>query len=128
MKPQTIDAYIAGFPPEVQPILQQVRATIRAAAPQAEERISYQMPAFFQDGVLAYFGGFKKHIGFYPPVTGDDALLREAAPYAGEKGNLRFPLDRPIPYELIRRIVEARLREKTAKSTKAERLRKGAAQ
>lgn len=112
MKPQTIDDYIAGFPLEVQPILQQVRATIRAAAPQAEEKISYQMPAFFQDGVLAYFGGFRKHIGFYPPVEGDAALVRAAAPYAGEKGNLRFPLDQPIPYELIRRIVEARVTAK----------------
>ncbi|HEY0916398.1 MAG TPA: DUF1801 domain-containing protein [Solimonas sp.] len=116
MKPQTIDEYIAGFPPEVQPILQQVRATIRAAAPQAEERISYQMPAFFQDGVLAYFGGFKKHIGFYPPVEGDAALLRAAAPYAGEKGNLRFPLDQPIPHELIRRIVEARVQARRARA------------
>lgn len=115
MKPQTIDEYIAGFPPEVQPILQQVRATIRAAAPQAEERISYQMPAFFQDGVLAYFGGFKKHIGFYPPVEGDAALLRAAAPYAGEKGNLRFPLDQPIPHELIRRIVEARVQGRSSR-------------
>lgn len=116
MKPQTIDEYIAGFPPEVQPILQQVRATIRAAAPRAEERISYQMPAFFQDGVLAYFGGFKKHIGFYPPVEGDAALLRAAAPYAGEKGNLRFPLDQPIPHELIRRIVEARVQARRARA------------
>lgn len=112
MKPRTIDEYIAGFPPEVQPILQQVRATIRAAAPQASERISYQMPAYFQDGVLAYFGGFKKHIGFYPPVDGDAMLVRDAAPYAGEKGNLRFALDQPIPHDLIRRIVEARVQAK----------------
>jgi len=113
MAARDIDDYIAGFPPEVQKVLQQVRATIRAAAPQATERISYQMPAFFQDGVLAYFGGFRKHIGFYPPVSGDAKLLREAAPYAGEKGNLRFPLDRPVPYDLIRRIVEARLAART---------------
>ncbi len=118
MTSRSIDDYIAGFPPEVQEILQQVRATIRAAAPQAEERISYRMPAFFQDGVLAYFGGFSKHIGFYPPVEGDAALVRAAAPYAGEKGNLRFPLDRPIPHELIRRIVEARVQ---ARSSRARR-------
>ncbi|MDM4772654.1 iron chaperone [Solimonas sp. SE-A11] len=115
MTVRDIDAYIACFPAEVQQVLQQVRATIRAAAPQAEERISYQMPAFFQDGVIAYFGGFRKHIGFYPPVEGDAVLLRAAAPYAGEKGNLRFPLDQPIPYELIGRIVEARVCAKAAR-------------
>ncbi len=109
MTARNIDEYIAGFPPDVQDLLQKVRATIREAAPQAEERISYQMPAFFQDGVLAYFGGFKQHIGFYPPVSGDTKLVREAAPYAGDKGNLRFAYDQPIPYDLIRRIVEARL-------------------
>ena len=109
MTSRDIDEYIAGFPPDVQEVLHKVRAAIRAAAPQATEKISYQMPAFFQDGVLAYFGGFKTHIGFYPPVSGDAKLVREAAPYAGEKGNLRFPLDQPIPYDLIRRIVETRL-------------------
>lgn len=112
MTARDIDEYIAGFPPDVREVLHKVRATIRAAAPQATEKISYQMPAFFQDGVLAYFGGFKKHIGFYPPVSGDAKLVRDAAPYAGEKGNLRFPLDQPIPYDLIRRIVEARLAAK----------------
>lgn len=112
MTARDIDDYIAGFPPDVQEVLHKVRATIRAAAPQAMEKISYQMPAFFQDGVLAYFGGFKQHIGFYPPVRGDAKLVRDAAPYAGEKGNLRFPLDQPIPYDLIRRIVEARLAAK----------------
>jgi len=101
MSAQDIDEYIAGFPPEVQQVLHKVRATLRAVAPQATERISYQMPAFFQDGVLAYYGGFKKHLGFYPP--------------AGEKGNLRFPYDQPIPYDLIRRIVEARLAENKKK-------------
>ena len=112
MSAQNIDEYIAGFPPEVQQVLHKVRATIRAVAPQATERISYQMPAFFQDGVLAYYGGFKKHLGFYPPVRGGAKLERDAAPYAGEKGNLRFPYDQPIPYDLIRRIVEARLAER----------------
>ena len=107
---ESIDAYIAGFPREVQAILKNVRATVRAAAPKAEERISYRMPAFFQDGVLVYFAAFKKHIGLYPPVR--DAKLRASvARYAGPKGNLQFPLDEPIPYTLIRRIVKVRLRE-----------------
>ena len=112
MPARDIDEYIASFPPDVREVLHKVRATIRAAAPQATEKISYQMPAFFQDGVLAYFGGFKKHIGFYPPVRGDAKLVRDAAPYAGEKGNLRFPLDQPIPHDLIRRIVASRVAAK----------------
>jgi uncharacterized protein YdhG (YjbR/CyaY superfamily) len=102
-----VDAYIAGFPAEVQAILQEVRATIRAAAPDADEIISYRMPAYRQGGVLVYFGGFNHHVGLYPPV-GDPELAREAAPYAGEKGNLRFPYDQPIPHDLIRRIVAHR--------------------
>ncbi|AXQ31224.1 hypothetical protein D0B54_22190 [Solimonas sp. K1W22B-7] len=109
MTASNIDEYIAAFPADVQAILQNIRATIRKAAPQATERISYQMPAFFQDGVLAYYGAFRHHIGFYPPVRGDAGLVRDAAAYAGEKGNLRFPFDQAIPYDLIRRIVEARL-------------------
>lgn len=116
MTASNIDEYIAAFPADVQAILQKVRATIREVAPQATEKISYRMPAFMQDGVLAYFGGFKHHIGFYPPVRGDEKLVREASAYAGEKGNLRFPLDQPVPYDLIRRIVEARLAKKNAGS------------
>lgn len=108
--PKGIDEYIAGFPPDVQTVLNKVRATVREAAPDAEERISYRMPAFFQDGVIIYFAAFKKHIGLFPPVT--DAKLRVAlARYAGPKWNLRFPLAEEIPYALIRRVVKARLRE-----------------
>jgi uncharacterized protein YdhG (YjbR/CyaY superfamily) len=110
--PATIDEYVAAFPPDVQSILRKIRSTIRKAAPQAEERISYRMPAFAQDGILVYFAAFKKHIGVYPPVRGDEKLSKELAPYRGEKGNLKFPLDEPIPYDLIARIVKFRVKER----------------
>jgi uncharacterized protein YdhG (YjbR/CyaY superfamily) len=108
--PENIDDYIAASDPSVRGILRKVRATIAKAAPGAEEVISYRMPAFKQNGVLAYFAAFKAHIGFYPPVRGDAALEKAAARFAGEKGNLRFPLDEPIPYGLITRIVRHRAR------------------
>jgi uncharacterized protein YdhG (YjbR/CyaY superfamily) len=111
----TIDEYIAGFPAEVQEILQRVRSTIREAAPDAEEVISYRMPAFKQGGILVYIGAFKSHIGLYPPVS-DPELQRESARYAGEKGNLRFPYAEPIPYELIRRIVRQRVDAQMSKA------------
>lgn len=114
--PKDIDAYIAGFAPEVQAILTRVRATIRKAAPDAQETISYRIPAFTLNGMLVYFAAFKQHIGLYPPVRGDAALVQQAAPYAGEKGNLRFPYDRPIPYGLITRIVKHRVRQNLAKA------------
>jgi uncharacterized protein YdhG (YjbR/CyaY superfamily) len=110
--PATIDEYVGAFPPDVQSILRKIRSTIRKAAPQAEERISYRMPAFTQDGILVYFAAFKKHIGVYPPVRGDEKLSKELAPYRGEKGNLKFPLDEPIPYDLIARIVKFRVKER----------------
>lgn len=116
-KPKNIDEYIAAFSPEVQAILETIRMTVKRAAPEALEIISYQMPAFTQHGVVVFFAAFKKHIGLYPPVAGDAELVAEAAVYAGEKGNLRFPLDRPIPYDLIGRIVEHRVRQNVAKAT-----------
>src|SRR5258708_26077552 len=94
-QPKTIDEYIAACAPEVRGVLEKVRATIQGAAPAATETISYQMPAFILNGVLAYFAAFKKHIGFYPPVRGDAKLEAAVARYAGVKGNLRFPLDQP---------------------------------
>ena len=109
--PKSVDAYIAGSPPEVRPILEKIRATVRKAAPSAEERLSYRMPAYFLGGVLVYFAAFKNHIGFYPPVR-DTVLKRLTAGYAGPKGNLRFPLSEPIPYALIARIVKARVKER----------------
>jgi uncharacterized protein YdhG (YjbR/CyaY superfamily) len=107
--PLNIDEYISAAPPKSQPILQQIRKTVREAAPQAEECMSYGMPALKQRSILVYFAAFKSHIGFYPPVRAGAKLLRDVKRYAGEKGSLRFPLDEPIPYALIRRIVKARL-------------------
>jgi uncharacterized protein YdhG (YjbR/CyaY superfamily) len=110
-----VDAYIAGFPAEVQAVLQKVRETIRAAAPGAEETMAYQMPAFRLNGPLVYFGGFKEHIGFYPTPSGIEAFKEELARYKGAKGSVQFPLDRPIPYELIGRITAFRVQENLAK-------------
>ncbi len=109
--PATIDDYIAGQPARAQKILRRVRQVIRDTAPEAEELISYRMPAFRQGGILVYFAAFTQHIGLYPPVRGYLKLEEAVAPYAGEKGNLRFPLDEPIPYDLIRRIVKFRVRQ-----------------
>ena len=114
--PANIDEYIEGFSPEVQAILWKVRQVVREAAPEAQEVISYRMPAVKQNGVLIYFAAFKNHIGLYPPVAGDASLQRAIAPYAGEKGNLRFPLDKPIPYDLITRITALRAKQDAAKA------------
>ena len=111
--PKSIDEYIAAAPEKVRPILESIRATVRKAAPNAEERISYRMPAFFQDGALVYFAAFKSHIGLYPPVR-DEALLPLVEKFAGPKGNLKFPLSDPIPLGLIKRIVTARIKENLA--------------
>lgn len=115
-KPRTIAEYIALFPPEVQEILEKIRLTIHRAAPDAQETISYQIPAFTLDGTLVYFAAFKNHIGFYPPIRGDARLEGAVAKYAGEKGNLRFPLDEPIPYGLITRIVRLKVMQNLAKT------------
>jgi uncharacterized protein YdhG (YjbR/CyaY superfamily) len=104
----TVDEYIAAHPPKIRAILRRIRTTIRKAAPDADERISYRMPSFTLNGTLVYYAAFKNHIGLYPPVRGDAKLLKDCAKYANEKGNLGFPLDEPIPYALIGRIVKAR--------------------
>jgi uncharacterized protein YdhG (YjbR/CyaY superfamily) len=111
-----IDEYIASFPPDVQANLKRIRLTIGKAAPDAQECISYNMPAFTLQGTLVYFAAFKKHIGFYPPVRADAKLAKAISPYAGEKGNLRFPLDQPIPYALIERIVKLRVKQNLSKA------------
>lgn len=111
--PATIDEYTAAFPPDVRSILEEIRAIIQKSAPEAEETISYKMPAFALDGDLIYFAAFKKHIGIFPPVRGDAKLGKDLAPYRGEKGNLKFPLDEPIPYGLIARVVKCRVKEHT---------------
>lgn len=125
-----MDEYIARFPDQIQAILQQIRLTIREAAPDATEVISYQMPAFHQAGNLVYFAAWKEHIGFYPPVTAEAEFKEEVAAYEGPKGNLQFPLDQPIPYDLIRKIVKARVQENLARAagkqrTAAKEKRKG---
>lgn len=111
LTPKNIDEYIAAFSPEVQSILEKIRLVIREAVPGAEEKISYQMPAFTLSGALIYFAAFKKHIGIYPPVNGDKQLRQDISRYRGEKGNLKFPLDEPIPYDLISRIAKFRAKE-----------------
>jgi uncharacterized protein YdhG (YjbR/CyaY superfamily) len=103
-----VDKYISTFPEDVQAVLSKIRATIKAAAPEAEETISYQMPAFRQNKILVYYAAFKHHIGLFPPVP--EVLRDEATKYAGPKYNLRFPLDEPMPYSLITKIVKERVR------------------
>jgi uncharacterized protein YdhG (YjbR/CyaY superfamily) len=115
-KPTDIDSYISQFPADVQAVLQEVRATIRRAAPDAEETISYSMPAFRQNGILVYFAAWKNNIGLYPPISGDKALEKAVVRYAGPKGNLQFPLDEPMPLDLIERIVKLRVAQDEAKA------------
>lgn len=107
--PRTIDEYIAAFPPEVQDKLEQMRATIRAAAPDAVEKISYQMPTFALKGNLVHFAAYKHHIGFYPAPTGIEEFRAELSNYKGSKGAVQFPIDEPLPLDLVRRIVEFRV-------------------
>lgn len=115
-KPKDIDGYISQFPADTQAVLQKVRETIRHAAPDAKEVISYQMPAFKQHGILIYFAAWTKHIGLYPPISGDKALEKAVARYAGPKGNLQFPLDEPMPIALIERIVKLRVKQDSEKA------------
>jgi len=116
VKPTSIDEYIATFPHGIQAILESIRLTVRKAAPDAQETISYNMPAFTQGGVLVYFAAFKKHIGFFPPIKGDASLEKAKSAYLGEKGNLRFPLDQPIPHALIEKLVKLRVKQMRSKS------------
>ncbi len=109
--PKTIDEYIAGFPADVQEILRRIRMTVREAAPDAGETIRYRMPTFTLNGNLVHFAAFKKHIGFYPTPTGTEAFLKDLAVYESGKGSVRFPLDKPIPYDLIRKLVAFRVKE-----------------
>ena len=108
---QTIDDYIAAFPADIQQILQELRAVIHAAAPEAVEKISYQMPTFYLQGNLVHFAVHQKHIGFYPIPSGIAAFEAELAVYKRGKGSVQFPFDQPLPYDLVRRIVEFRVAE-----------------
>jgi uncharacterized protein YdhG (YjbR/CyaY superfamily) len=118
--PQTIDEYIAGFPQDVQEILLKIRQIVRETAPGATETISYQMPTFRLESALVHFAAFKKHIGFYPVPSGIEAFKEELAEYITGKGTLQFPLDQPIPYDLIRRVVAYRVQENLAKAAAEE--------
>lgn len=106
-----MDAYIANAPKDIQVILEKVRATIRKAAPKAEETINYGIPTFTLAGNLVHFAGFKNHIGFYPTPSGIEKFKKELSVYEGAKGSVKFPLDKPIPYTLISKIVKFRVKE-----------------
>jgi uncharacterized protein YdhG (YjbR/CyaY superfamily) len=111
IKATNIDEYIAAFPKDVQKTLQQLRVTIQKAAPKAEEVISYQMPAFKQNGVLVYFAAYKNHIGFYPTASGIRVFKDEISEYKNSKGAVQFPIDKPLPRALISKIVKFRAKE-----------------
>ena len=105
-KPKNIDEYISGFPEDIRKILEQVRVTIKKAAPEAEEAIRYDIPTFILHGNLVHFAAFKNHIGFYATPSGNEAFEKELSTYKGGKGSVQLPLDKPMPLDLIRRIVE----------------------
>ena len=111
----TIDEYIAQQPANVQPLLQEIRAVIRQAAPEATEKISYQMPTFYLNGNLVHFAAYKHHIGFYPTPSGAEQFEQELSGYKRAKGSVQFPLDQPMPYDLIRRMVQFRAAENARK-------------
>ncbi len=122
MKPHStaatsIDDYIASFPPEVQVLLEEVRQTIRGAAPEATETIKYAMPTFVLNGNLVYFGAFKQHIGFYPVPSGIAAFKKELSAYKMGKGSIQFPFDKPMPLDLITEIVKFRATENFERQT-----------
>ncbi len=112
----SIDEYIALFPKDIQKKLEELRATIKAAAPDAKEKISYQMPTFDLYGNLVHFAAHKNHIGFYPTPSGIDAFKNELSVYEGAKGSVQFPLDKPLPLKLIRKIVKFRVAENVEKA------------
>ena len=114
--PKTIDEYIATFPNEVQQILGELRATIRKAAPDAEETINYQIPTFTLKGNLVHFAAYKKHIGFYPTPSGIEKFKEELAIFEGAKGSVKFPIDKPLPFGLISKIVRFRVIENLEKA------------
>ncbi len=112
----TIDEYIQTFPENIQAILEKMRQTIRKAAPESTETISYRMPAFKLNSILVYFAAAKNHIGFYPTASPIVAFQKELSPYKTSKGAIRFPLDKPIPYGLVEKIVKFRVKENLAKT------------
>ena len=117
-KSRTIDEYIKAQPPKTQKVLKELRAAIRAAAPQAGETINYAIPTFTFNGNLVHFAAFDRHIGFYPTPSGVAAFKKELAAYEGAKGSVKFPLDKPLPLKLVTRIVKFRVAEQLKKSPK----------
>lgn len=120
----TIDEYIMLFPADIQEILQTIRKIVHEAAPEAQEKISYQMPTFTLNGNLVHFAAFKKHIGFYPTPSGIDAFEKELSSYKGAKGSIQFPLAQPIPYDLIKKIVVYRVAESKRQAEEKQMKRK----
>ncbi len=116
--PKNIDEYIAKFPEDVQKVLQRIRATIQKAAPDAQEAIKYQIPTFTLNGNLIHFAAYKNHIGLYPAPRGTEEFKKELANYEGGKGTVQFPLNKPIPYELITRIVKFRVKQNSQRKKK----------
>ncbi len=119
----SIDEYIESFPKETQEILTKLRVVIKDAAPNAEEKISYRMPTFYQKGNLVHFAAYKKHIGFYPAPSGIQAFKNELSAYKGAKGSVQFPIDKPMPYQLIDKIVRFRVAENLRKANEKLRIR-----
>ncbi len=115
----SVDEYIAAAPEEIQAKLEELRATIKAAAPEAEEKISYQIPTFYLKGNLVHFAAFKNHIGFYPTPSGIRPFKHELSIYAGSKGTIRFSIEKPLPLKLISKIVKFRVAENLKKAANA---------
>ena len=118
IKPVNIDEYIAGFPEDVQRMLQKLRQTIKKAAPQAEETINYQIPTFTLNGNLVHFAGYKNHIGFYPTPSAILAFKKELSAYQWAKGSVQFPIDKPLPLALVTKIVKFRVKQNLEKTKK----------
>ncbi|WP_019419919.1 iron chaperone [Paenibacillus sp. OSY-SE] len=123
---ESIDDYISQFPPEVQAILKTLRKVIKESAPDAKEKISYQMPTFVLHGNLVHFAAYKNHIGFYPTPSGIHAFKDKLAEYKTAKGSVQFPIDKPLPYELINKIVQFRVAENIEKAEGKLKKKKGA--
>jgi uncharacterized protein YdhG (YjbR/CyaY superfamily) len=115
---KTVDEYILQFSNDVQEILRKLRQVIKETAPEAEEKISYQMPTFYLYGNLVHFAAYKNHIGFYPTPSGIEAFNDELSAYKGAKGSVQFPINKPVPFELIKQIVEFRVKENIGKTRK----------
>jgi uncharacterized protein YdhG (YjbR/CyaY superfamily) len=124
VSPNSIDAYIAGFPKDVQVILEKIRGIVREAAPEAQEAIKYQIPTFVLNGNLVHFAAFPKHVGFYPTPSGIERFKDALSAYHNAKGSVQFPLDSPIPYTLIKKIVKFRVNENNTKSRATQRSKK----